>query len=118
MEHRGALVRLEELWRYVLFDGRRFPRTHPHEHHALQRPCREGTGLQAPDHLGVWPFGDELDTVPLAIEGGPMVCAAQIAPPDALPQGEIHAAMRAVVPEGLHLTVRIPEEHQVSTQKP
>jgi hypothetical protein len=47
-----------------------------------------------------------------------MVCTAHIAPPDALPQGEIHAAMRAVVPEGLHLTVRIPEEYQVSTQKP
>jgi hypothetical protein len=47
-----------------------------------------------------------------------MVCAAQIAPPDALPQREIHAAMRAVVPERLHLAVGVPEEHQVSAQEP
>ena len=47
-----------------------------------------------------------------------MVGAAQISPPDTLSQGEIHAAMRAVVPERLHLAVRIPEEHQISAQEP
>jgi len=47
-----------------------------------------------------------------------MVGAAQIALPDTLPQGEIHAAMRAVVPQGLHLAMRISEEHQVSAQEP
>src|SRR6266487_4892504 len=107
MEHRRAVVRFKELWRHILLDGRRLPLTHPHEHHVLQRPGREGAGLQTPDHLGVRPFGDELDTFPLAIEGGPMVGAAQIAPPDALSQGEIHATMRAVVPERLYLPMRI-----------
>jgi hypothetical protein len=76
MEHCGVFVRLKELWRYVLFDEHRLPLTHPHEHHALERPGREGASLQTPDHLGIWPFSDELDTFLLAIEGGPMVCAA------------------------------------------
>jgi hypothetical protein len=47
-----------------------------------------------------------------------MVGAAQIALPDALPQGEIHAAMGAVVPEGLHLAMCIPEKHQIGAQDP
>jgi hypothetical protein len=106
-------LRLKKFRRNILFWRNGVTLSHPDKHQAPESHGGELLGFKLAHHFGVWAFSDEFHALTVAVKGGSVVGATEIALPKAVPPRQVDAPMWAVVPKRLYVIVFVSEKRDV-----